>query len=279
MRADQADIYVHVLPTETKREDIFIYFEKGRNMNPNWTRDELIITLDFYLKNRTSIPDTASDEIRNLSELLNQLGRSIFNSIDTDEKFRNTNGVYMKLMNFRAIDPTYSGQGLTSGSKTDKEVWNEFSSDPQRCAHVRDAIVHSIKTSVRSDATRLDEQTDDLFEIEAVEGKILTRQHKTRERSSKLVKQKISSVIRQQGCLSCEACGFEFEKVYGEIGKNFAECHHRLPLSELASEEKTHIDDLEVLCANCHRMIHRQRPWLSLESLKERISAARKTSK
>ena len=27
------------------------------------------------------------------------------------------------------------------------------------------------------------------------------------------------------------------------------------------------IDDLSWVCSNCHRMIHRQKPWLSIEEL------------
>lgn len=68
----------------------------------------------------------------------------------------------------------------------------------------------------------------------------------------------------------CMACGFDFEKVYGERGKDYIEVHHVVPLAD--RDEIVDIDpakDLIVVCANCHRMIHRKKnEILSLEELK-----------
>lgn len=58
----------------------------------------------------------------------------------------------------------------------------------------------------------------------------------------------------------CKACGFDFEKTYGEHGRGFIEVHHIHPVSLL--KEETVIDpanDLIPLCSNCHRMIHRKK--------------------
>lgn len=59
--------------------------------------------------------------------------------------------------------------------------------------------------------------------------------------------------------LDCIVCGFNFEKTYGDLGKDFIEVHHLTPLNKL--EKATEIDpltDLVPLCANCHRMVHRR---------------------
>ncbi len=74
------------------------------------------------------------------------------------------------------------------------------------------------------------------------------------------------------GC-ACQVCGFDFVQAYGEIGRSFAEVHHLNPLSERPDSEWaetviTKIADVAVLCANCHRMIHRRRPALSLDELR-----------
>lgn len=73
--------------------------------------------------------------------------------------------------------------------------------------------------------------------------------------------------------LNCYACGFNFEEVYGERGKDFIEIHHVKPLSTL--EEAVVIDpetDLVPLCANCHRMVHRRKDKvLTIEELKNLI--------
>ena len=36
-------------------------------------------------------------------------------------------------------------------------------------------------------------------------------------------------------------------------------------------DEKTKLEDLVLLCSNCHRMVHRSKPWLSIEGLKRII--------
>lgn len=67
----------------------------------------------------------------------------------------------------------------------------------------------------------------------------------------------------------CTVCGFEFEKIYGEIGKDFIEVHHALPVSQM---ENGHIVDpikeLFPLCSNCHAMIHRKNPPYTIDELK-----------
>jgi 5-methylcytosine-specific restriction protein A len=58
----------------------------------------------------------------------------------------------------------------------------------------------------------------------------------------------------------CQACDLDFEERYGEIGKGFIEAHHLKPISTLEEGVAVTYDvaaDFAVLCANCHRMIHR----------------------
>ena len=54
---------------------------------------------------------------------------------------------------------------------------------------------------------------------------------------------------------------------YGQHGEGFIECHHTRPVHTLKPGERTKICDLRLLCANCHRMIHAKRQWLSMEQL------------
>jgi 5-methylcytosine-specific restriction protein A len=71
--------------------------------------------------------------------------------------------------------------------------------------------------------------------------------------------------------LLCEVCGFDFAAVYGKLGEGFAECHHRLPLAEYDAEAPTLLEDLAIVCANCHRMLHRSRPMMKVEDLRSLI--------
>jgi predicted HNH restriction endonuclease len=70
--------------------------------------------------------------------------------------------------------------------------------------------------------------------------------------------------------LRCACCGFDFEAMYGEVGQGYIEAHHIVPVSELpARGGQTRIEDLVLVCANCHRMLHRRRPWLGLTELRK----------
>jgi 5-methylcytosine-specific restriction protein A len=74
--------------------------------------------------------------------------------------------------------------------------------------------------------------------------------------------------------LKCKVCGFDFEEVYGEWGVGFIEVHH---LQSLASNEGKEVEtnpetDLTVLCANCHRMVHKKKGiTLTIEELKSKM--------
>lgn len=100
------------------------------------------------------------------------------------------------------------------------------------------------------------------------EGKPIFRLHRSRERNSQIVKAKKASVLEQTGKLACEVCEIDFLEVYGELGKHFAECHHNKPLSLRSANQQTTLDELSILCANCHRMIHRRKNWLTVGELK-----------
>ncbi|MCG7865449.1 MAG: hypothetical protein JAY74_03645 [Candidatus Thiodiazotropha taylori] len=112
----------------------------------------------------------------------------------------------------------------------------------------------------------VDEATDE--NDEASEGRILTRVHKMRERNQGLVSKKKSRVLERTGKLECEVCGFDFSERYGELGYGFAECHNTKLVSTLKPDVRTKIKDLAIVCANCHRMLHRVKPWISIEELR-----------
>jgi predicted HNH restriction endonuclease len=99
------------------------------------------------------------------------------------------------------------------------------------------------------------------------EGKVAESLHKRRERNTQLVIEAKRQFKQQHGRLFCQSCGFDFEKVYGILRRDFIEAHHTVPVSEMQAEHETKLSDLIMLCANCHRMAHRKRPWLTKEQL------------
>ena len=67
----------------------------------------------------------------------------------------------------------------------------------------------------------------------------------------------------------CAVCEFDFESVYGSLGKAYIHVHHIVPISEIRAEYKlSPISDLVPVCPNCHAMIHRTTPVLTIEELK-----------
>jgi hypothetical protein len=81
-----------------------------------------------------------------------------------------------------------------------------------------------------------------------------------RKREAKLRKQKIREALRVNGALACEVpnCGFNFAKRYGKLGNEYAQVHHKKPLSSAPRQGRTiTLNDLAIVCANCHAMIHR----------------------
>ncbi|PDO86654.1 HNH endonuclease [Kosakonia sacchari] len=84
---------------------------------------------------------------------------------------------------------------------------------------------------------------------------------------------RLVSIAKEIHGYRCHVCNFDFEEYYGDIGKEFIECHHLNPLSESNPEEmiKTHLKDVITVCSNCHKMIHKRTPPFSIEELKNRI--------
>lgn len=80
--------------------------------------------------------------------------------------------------------------------------------------------------------------------------------------------------VARQACidhfgLACAACGLRFEERYGTLGVGFIHVHHVIPLSELGPDYQLDpIRDLRPVCPNCHSMLHRRRPPLSIEMLR-----------
>lgn len=247
-------------------EDSFDDNKQKVKRNPPWKRDELILALDLYFRHPPKTISQSHPEIIALSEVLNCL--PIHAERPDQAKFRNPNGVYMKLCNFLRLDPSYKGKGLESGGKLEEIIWLEFSGDREELSNLATLIKSSI--SIKSSLIGIETEEENF-----PEGKIVFREHRRRERSSKLVKKAKQARKAKEGYLSCEICTFDYQKFYGELGEDYIECHHTKPVSQLRPDDTTSIKDLALVCANCHRMLHRKRPWLHPVDLKDIISSKR----
>ena len=249
------------------RNDSVTESESTSKRNPTWSRDELILALDLYRRHRESPPSKDSAEVAELSSFLNRMG-GVLGRADTDT-YRNVNGVYMKLMNFRRFDPNYIKDGkvgLSRGNKDEEVVWSEFAPDPGRLS----SVVAAIRLAVDAYADNGELEGVDEPDIqEAEEGRVLTRLHRFRERSRRLVDARKKVAMKQHGRLFCEACGFDFSAAYGPTADGLIDVHHTKPVHTLTQGDTTKLEDLALLCANCHRVVHSSRKWLTVEQIKQ----------
>ena len=87
----------------------------------------------------------------------------------------------------------------------------------------------------------------------------------------------LSLKIKEKKGYKCEACNFNFEDKYGELGKKFIEAHHLVSFASLnEGDTKLSLNDFAVLCSNCHRMIHRLKDSSNLDELKAIINKNKK---
>lgn len=228
--------------------------------NPDWARDEVLLALDLYVRTQGGRVSRGGPEVRDVSRLLNAL--PIHEHRPNPLTFRNPASVYMKLMNFRYFDPSFPGEGLRAGSKLDKQIFEEYSGRPKELAQIAASIRELNAKGIA--APKADEEEEE----GSPEGRLLFRVHRSRERNSALSRKKKRLVLERDGHLRCEVCGFDFFIRYGERGKEFIECHHTVPLARLGTEIKTRLQDLALLCANCHRMVHNGQEVLTTHELR-----------
>ncbi|WP_415402896.1 HNH endonuclease [Tateyamaria sp. SN3-11] len=243
---------------------------KKSKRNPPWSRDEHILALDYYLQNRSDYFDPQSDGVQQLTRNIHAL--ALLLGVSGSETFRNPAGVSMKLLNFRAHDPDWPSKGLDRGNKLEAILWSEFADQPDKLTTTAKLIMAAIGFDMP-----VSSQDDD--EPEAKEGRLLTRLHRYRERDRSIVTRKKRQYREKHGNLACEACGFDYAKVYGERGADFIECHHTKPISEMEPGETTKLRDLVLLCANCHRMVHAARPWWTFSELKSAVAVKHRTQR
>ena len=114
----------------------------GASRNPPWAEEELILALDLYL--RSGLLDNRNPAVVDLSRTLNAL--TIHSERPDAARFRNPNGVALKLANFAAIDPNHPGRGMTRGGKRDAEVWAQYASDEDVLAEAAQGITQGHRT-------------------------------------------------------------------------------------------------------------------------------------
>jgi 5-methylcytosine-specific restriction protein A len=158
---------------------------------------------------------------------------------------------------------------MQSYSKLDKLVFEGFENQKQQLAVLASNIKETVlNESLNNKLYAIGVETDDTLSM-VKEGMVIYWLHKYYERNTKINNQKKALHLKKYGQLDCEACDFNFHKTYGDLGKGYIECHHIIPLYQIVGESITKLDDLALVCSNCHRMIHREIDTVSVGSLRD----------
>lgn len=245
-----------------------------RTFDPDWTWDELVLALDLYMRSNGSMLWKEAPEVLELREFL--VAMPDHKHIRHLPGLRGGGSIHMKLGNFRYLDPDRDG-GLKQYSSLDEQVWSEYADDPERLHRTAESIRQALAAGQGpEEQAPLEAPEPDEEDEGAPEGKTLLRWHKARERAPGLARKKKRRVKKETKHLRCEICTFDFFEHYGSLGEGFAECHHKKPLASMTAGEKTKLEDLAIVCANCHRMLHRRSSSdpaevITIDELKERL--------
>jgi hypothetical protein len=221
------------------------------------------------------------------------------------EQFQNTSG-YRSIHNIRlsAVNSVAAQRGITNQSVLDKfirqlrpgvglaadfdkllEKWLVDNSDELKnimLKHISDRrdielINNAFYKAPQNDILLAQEFGYDANEDSFREGKPQLKLHLTKERNHRLVTNaKALWNQKQNGKVVCSVCSFSFPESYGKVGEGFIEAHHTQPIAQLAPDTKISIVDLVPICSNCHSMLHRSRPWLTVEQLHTIVLSQRK---
>lgn len=231
--------------------------------NPRWTRDETLLALDLYFDCAKRPPGKEDQRVIDLSNLLRSL--PIYSKDQRKDSFRNPDGVAFKILNLHQVA---TGKGLKNTSKVDVDIWTEFGDAPETVKQLAKSIRSGSDELVATNATQ--QESPDEFR----EGTIITRVHQRRERDSRLRKKLLRKRKDSTG-LSCDLCSCDAKNLPASLQDAMFEAHHVKPLSTYTEGVATALKDVSLLCANCHRLIHRaisqEKRWLTIEEAKELI--------
>jgi 5-methylcytosine-specific restriction protein A len=219
--------------------------------NPAWSRDETLLALDLYFTHDGHVPPPSHPDVIALSATLRSLPYHA--EAARQPTFRNPDGVGFKLMNLRQVA---TGKGLANVSRTDKEIWAEFGERPAEVKQLSEAVRAGIGSSLWGEK--------DVPEDEFREGGLLTRLHYRRERNPQVRRGLLER--RWTAGLECEMCGIARPDLDRGLQEALFEAHHLVPIAD-AVERATKLSDVALLCACCHRLLHRaialQKRWIT----------------
>lgn len=150
-------------------------------------------------------------------------------------------------------------KGIGNIDELQLDIWKRFRTfftpEEQKSEKITSALIKELE--------------DTSSDLSVSEGELKLISHIVKERNRKIIAEKKRQAIKV-GDLKCVICGFSFKQ---RFGKDFIECHHKTPISQTGVRETT-LDDLALVCANCHRMLHIKfdGDFLTIEQMKGKFN-------
>ena len=253
--------YCYYNPTQKRRDERFsIAF--ATYANRQW------YLIGFYLDSEfVENPPTSPRVLHRKMYDLRQLGSSLDPSFQrmTDERFLARLEDEAQYLKWR-VSPDNAIRTLEPIA-IPKRLFDTKNYHITTPTEITKSIFDSLYSLAREHTTDEDYGSDEEFS----EGREFERRHKLRERNQAAVTAAKNSFREKHGKLFCQVCGFDFLDRYGELGRDFIEAHHTIPVSTFKGQVKTKLSDIALVCANCHRMLHKRRPWLEMKDLERLI--------
>jgi 5-methylcytosine-specific restriction protein A len=213
----------------------------------SWTEDEVLVVADAVDSADWTGVRATSEVAMKLSALLR--AARIHPLEGRPEDFRSSSSVQRKAEDIRTMHPDYTGVPTRGGSLT-AAVVERWLRDP--AAARRDAEVARELMEIGEALELTSDQKS-----AASEGRLVAAWVRRRERDPAIRRRKLEQIAKIGRPRDCEVCGFNFDRVYGaDHADGYVEVHHVVPL-HVSGLTTTRLDDLVLLCANCHRMLHR----------------------
>lgn len=128
--------------------------------------------------------------------------------------------------------------------------------NPTESRHIDNAVI------IKSTEKLIKESTEELFE--GVKKTVTVNSYERNPKARQLCVKYWKAI--------CAVCEIDFEKTYGKIGKGFIHVHHLTPVSLIGETYQVDpIKDLIPVCPNCHSMLHKCEPPLTIEELKMKM--------
>ena len=231
--------------------------------NPPWSRDEPILALDLYRTNPASPPSPESPTIAELSAVLSRMARLLGVSTPTVPQRQRrlheddrTSATRPRLHRRRQEGPE------TAITKM-RRWWGRVFGDHERLAAVAAAIRAAVASKEATELLTVDDEGTE----EAAEGRSLDPPTSQPRAEPQARGDQKGQGHARRWTPNMRGVELDFAETYGKRGEGFMEVHHTRPVHEIMPGQVTRLADLALVYANCHRMIHARRPWLTIEEL------------